>query len=283
MAIVAHAPAPEEDAPSEDLENLTQPAVTVVALVTEALLATPPRVPEPPIDLALVARVFAPYGPLLSRRGKVEVRWMPGPDTAVVSVVPGDVSAERVTRLAARLTPALMATATPKRVERLSLHDSAGVIVLTPLDGSILAAASGRPGAAALLEILSMRAVPGRGGRPADAVTPAARIDVEVTGAHPIPVETVSARFDVCAPGNVPAFVIGEFAGHLISAIADDGAGLGTLHSLSVIIDTQRLVIHPVYPAARPPRFVAVVGGPEPSGLLRRRAEHVARALREAS
>src|SRR5262249_33418312 len=168
-------------------------------------------------------------------------------------------------------------------VERLSLHDSGGVIVLTPLDGAILAAASRRRGALALLEILSTRAAPRSGGQASDAMASPGSAEVDAMGSRPVHVETPSARFDVFAPDDFPAAVIGELAGHLLSAIVADEGGLETLHSVTVSLGPQRLAIRPVHPAARPPRFVAVVGGPEPSGLLGRQAERVARGLREAS
>jgi hypothetical protein len=75
----------------------------------------------------------------------------------------------------------------------------------------------------------------------------------------------------------------GELAGRLLAAIAADGGRTCALHALNVNLRTHRLMVQPVRLDARPPRFVAVVGGPERPGLLGRRAERAARALREAS
>ena len=75
---------------------------------------------------------------------------------------------------------------------------------------------------------------------------------------------------------------LAELAGRLLAAIADEGAGR-ILHTLSVDLRDRRLMVHPVSPYVRPPRFVAMVGGQDLPGALGRRAERAARALREVS
>jgi hypothetical protein len=97
-------------------------------------------------------------------------------------------------------------------------------------------------------------------------------------------VETPTAWVDVVAPPEIDAEPVGMLAARLVTALADgEVAGAAELHTLNVELSAHRLVIQPGRPDARPPRFVAVVGGPERPGLLGRRAERAARALREAS
>ena len=246
---------------------------------------TPPWAAEPPVDPYLVARLFEPYGPLLSRDRMVLVDWTPGPDAAVLCAAPRGMLRDQVIRLGARLARALDAGAGPSApgpVRRLSLRGRDAVVVLTPLDGAVLVAASRRRGALALLEVLSARVVPGAIRGTPDAAgedAPATIPDIAVSGATRV--ETPAAIVDVLAPDGVGAAAMGELAGRLLAAIsAADGP---VPDSLSVDFGPHRLMVHPVHPDARPPRFVAVVGGPERPGLLGRRTEQAARALREAS
>jgi hypothetical protein len=246
-----------------------------------------PSVAGPPLDLDLVVRSFARYGPLLSRDRLVVVDWVPGPDANVVCVAPRDLPRGRVVRLAGCLMPvveAAEARSTAGPIRRLSLLGADGVVVLTPLNGAVLVAAARRPGALALLEALSARVVPGRGGSeaaaPASDAAPAA-VDASVAGA--VRVAVPGATLDVITPAGIAAASVGGLAGRLLDAIAADGGGPDALHALSVDLDTFRLMVHPVDPNSSPPRFVAVVGGPERPGLLGRRTERAARALREAS
>jgi hypothetical protein len=96
--------------------------------------------------------------------------------------------------------------------------------------------------------------------------------------ARAVRVATPTAWVDVVAPQGIEAETAGALAGRLVAALTD-----GDFHALSVDLPVHRLVIHPVHPHARPPRFLAVVGGPERPGLLGCRAEQAARTLREAS
>jgi hypothetical protein len=80
----------------------------------------------------------------------------------------------------------------------------------------------------------------------------------------------------------VDAAALGELAGRTLAAIPAAGDRL-VLDSLCIDVGAHRLMVHPVHPDARPPRFVAVVGGPERAGLLGRRTARAARAIREAS
>src|SRR5262249_21086092 len=91
MPVVTQAPASGESLPWEDLEGLAQSVAAVAAAPPEAPVVAPSHVAASPIDLALVARVFAPYGRLLSRQGKVRVEWMPDSDASIVWVAPEDV------------------------------------------------------------------------------------------------------------------------------------------------------------------------------------------------
>lgn len=133
--------------------------------------------------------------------------------------------------------------------------------------------------------MLSARVVPDGGGSAAAAhasdAAPTAVVDTSVTGA--VRVETPGAMLDVLAPAGIAAAPIGDLAARLLTAMATDGGGPGAFDTLSVNLGTHRLMVHPVQPFARPPRFVAVVGGAERPGLLGRRAERAARMLREAS
>jgi hypothetical protein len=207
---------------------------------------------------------------------------------AIVCVAPRDISRDRVFHLAARLVRALEAAqprSTPGPIRRLSLRGPDGVVVLTLLESAVLVAATRRRGALALLEVLSARVVPdvGRSEAAAQAsdAASAAAVDTSVAGA--VRVETSGAMLDVLAPAGLAAASMGQLAGRLLAAIAADGGGPGVFDTLTVNLGTHYLMVHPVQPLARPPRFVAVVGGAERPGLLGRRAERAARALREAS
>jgi hypothetical protein len=247
--------------------------------------APAPLAAEPPLDPYVVARLFEPYGPLLSSDRTVRVDWTPGPAGGVVTVAPPAISRERVVRLAGCLAQALGVGGPPAQgepVQRLALRGPEEVVVLTPLQGGVLVAATARPGALALLEVLSARAVPGPlGGPPAEApaMAPAA---VEVSISDAVRVETPAATVDVLAPAGLDAALVGGLACRLIGAIADAG-GDDELEALTVDLGAHRLMVCPVRADTRPPRFVAVVGGPERPGLLGRRTERAARALREAS
>jgi hypothetical protein len=94
--------------------------------------------------------------------------------------------------------------------------------------------------------------------------------------------ETPAATLDVLAPPGVAGTSIGELARRLLAALAADG-GAPALDLLSLDFGNHRLMLHAVDLETRPPRFVAVVGGREPSGLLGARTERGARRLREAS
>jgi hypothetical protein len=246
---------------------------------------TPAWAAEPPVDPYLVARLFEQYGPLLSRDRMVLVDWTPGPEAAVLCAAPRGMLRDQVIRLGARLARALDAGAglsAPGPVRRLSLRGRDAVVVLTPLDGAILVAASRRRGALALLEVLSARVVPGAiRAMPAAAGDDAPATISDVATSCATRVETPAAIVDVLAPDGVGAAAMGELAGRLLAAIA--AADGPVPDSLSVDLGPHRLMVHPVHPDARPPRFVAVVGGPERPGLLGRRTEQAARALREAS
>jgi hypothetical protein len=290
-----------------------------ISMTTEAIAAAPPSTgetlerelprAEPPIDLDLVARVFGPYGPLLSRDRAVVVDWAPGPDVAVVCVAPREMSRDHVVRLAIRLARVLDAREGPSALDpigRLSLQGSDGVVVLTPLDGAVLVAAARRRGALALLEVLSRRVGRPEGRQEPEDGEPGVAVPASAAGpalvdlrpvldgpppgggdsavARAVRVATPTAWVDVIAPPGIEAESVGALAGRLVAALADgEAAGAADLHALSVDLPAHRLVIHPVHPYARPPRFVAVVGGPERPGLLGRRAERAARTLREAS
>ena len=280
---------PETETAVED-EPRTADAALAMETAAPRVPATEftPRAMEPPFNLDLVTRAFEPYGPLLSRDRLVAVDWTPGPDVAIVCVAPRDISRDRVVHLAARLVRVLEATevrSTPGPIRRLSLRGPDGVVVLTPLEGAVLVAATHRRGALALLEVLSARVVPDGGGSAAAAqasdAAPAAVVDTPVAGA--VRVETPGAILDVLAPAGIAVAPFGQLAGRLLAAIAADGGGPGVFDTLSVNLGTHRLMVHPVKPLARPPRFVAVVGGTERPGLLGRRAERAARALRAAS
>jgi hypothetical protein len=241
--------------------------------------------PDPPLNLYIVARLFEPYGSLLSRDGTVLVDWVPHPDSAVVCAAARDVSRERLVRLGGRLARALTgagASSTSIPVRRLSLRSSDGVAVLTPLDGGILVAAARRPGAAALLEVLSARVVPGPLGVEASAAESGDGLAAEIRVTDAVRVETSAATLDVLAPTAADAESLGELAGRLLQAIAEDDDDRMPV-TLSVDLEARRLMVHPVLPSGRPPRFVAVVGTGEAPGLLWRRAKRAARALRAAS
>jgi hypothetical protein len=310
LELVAEAPASSGDMPEDG-----SPGLTDLALATEAAVPgvsateAPSPATEPPLDLDLVARVFAPYGPLLSRDRVVVVDWTPGPDVAVVCVAPKEMSRDHVIRLAARLAHGLTAPearSAPGPVRGLSLRGPQGVVVVTPLEGAVLVAAARRRGALALLEVLSRRVghperreESGNGG-PGVAVpvsvTGPALVDLRAGAQGPPPgaedpaiastvrVETPTAWVDVVASPQVEAEPVGMLAARLVTALADgEVAGAAEFHTLSVELSAHRLVIHPIHLDARPPRFVAVVGRPERPGLLGRRAEQAARTLREAS
>ena len=272
-----------------------------VAQTTEP--EAPARAAEPPVDLDRVARTFGPYGALLSRDRAVAVDWTPA--SAVVYVASREVSPDRVLRVAGRLAEA-GATPAPGPIRRLSLRSHDGVLVLTPLDGGVLVAASRRRGALALLEVLSRR-VAHPDGRdhpagvvpgvvlPSSAAGPAL-VDLRPAAERLAPrgddpavrsavrVKTPSAWVDVVAPHGTDAEPLGALAGRLVGALIDgETAGAADLHSLSVDLPAHQLVIQPIHPHASPPRFVAVVGGSESPGLLGLRAERAARTLREAS
>jgi hypothetical protein len=246
---------------------------------------TPPRAAEPPLDPYLVAKLFEPYGPLLSSDRTVLVDWTPGPDAAVLCAAPRGMRRDEVISLGARLARVLDAgtgSSAPGPVRRLSLRSRDAVVVLTPLEGAVLVAAARRRGALALLEVLSGRVVPGAiRGTPDTASEDASPTIPDITVSGATRVETPTAIVAVLAPDGVEASAMGELAGRLLAAISTaDGP---VFDSLSVDLGPHRLMVHPVHPDARPPRFVAVVGGRERPGLLGRRAEHAARALREAS
>ncbi|HWC03131.1 MAG TPA: hypothetical protein VHF87_10180 [Methylomirabilota bacterium] len=307
---VAASPPSVGDALDDDLPQVTEVAAAApVPVPAIPAPAVPPPPAEPPLDLDRIARVFAPYGPLLSRDRAVVVDWTPGPDLAVVCVAPREISRDRVLRLAARLAGVLGVVAEPAvpgLVGRLSLRARDGVVVLTPLDDAVLVAAARRPGALALLEVLSRRVGrPEEGEEPGDgepggplpsSAAGPALVDLRPALAHLAPPEedaaarrtvrvvTPTAWFDVVAPQGIEAEPVGRLAGRLVAALADGGAaGAADLHTLHVEFPAHRLAIHPVHPHTSPPRFVAVVGGLEPRGLLGRRAEQFARELREVS
>jgi hypothetical protein len=147
----------------------------------------------------------------------------------------------------------------------------------------MLVAAASRPGAAALLEVLSTRVVPGPlGGDPAAGRSSAAPVTREIGVSEAVRVETPAARVDVLAPADVAAPPLGELAGRLLAALGEEG-GDGAVRILGVDLGSHRLIVHPVPGHGRPPRFVALVGGPELPGLLGRRAERAARTFREVS
>jgi hypothetical protein len=308
-------PEPDSDGPvsTQDVPEDGLPPAVAMALVLEAAApdsppteAAPPATEEPPLDLDRVARVFAQYGPLLSRDRVVVVDWTPGSDAAVVSVAPREVSRDRVVHLAARLARGLeAAVAAPSMlgpVRRVSFHGPEGVVVVTPLAGAVLVAAARRRGALALLEVLSQRvarlegreepthggpgvAVPASPDGPAPTdIGPAPEGPPPVaggpTGACTVRVETPMAWVDVVASPEIEAEYVGTLAGRLLAALADATADF---HTVSVDLPAHRLVIHPVHPHARPPRVAAVVGGLERPGLLRCRAERAACVLRDAS
>jgi hypothetical protein len=290
LALVPPAPVTPEDAVPDDVRHAASAVMAPMPVETAVppmpVVAAVPRVARPPLDLDLVTRAFAPYGPLLSRDREVQVEWIPGPGLPVVCVAPREMSRDRVTRLAARLRSALDSAPPrpgPEAVRRLSLRDSGDVIVLTPLDGAVLAAAARRRGAVALLEAISARLAPAAGDRASDARTPDALAAVTVGGSSGVHVETSAAALEVFAPAEVDAVPVGELVGRLLAALAADGGGLETLQDLTVSLGACRLAVHPVHPAGHPPRFVLVVGGSESPGLLGRRAERAARALRVAS
>jgi hypothetical protein len=256
-----------------------------------ALPPAPPVVPvvpvEPPLDVRAVARVFEAYSPLLSRDSAVLVDWARGSETAVVCVATREIARPRMVELAGRLWRALAASGSASALEpvrRLTIHDAAGVAVLTPLDGGMLAAAARRPGAAALLEVLSARAAAGSGPRAEGTVGEANGVSVprEIRLLDAVRVDAPAASVEVLAPADVDAQSVGELTGRLLAALVIDGDDRG-LRSLGVDLGAHRLVMHPIHPIGRPPRFVAVVGGAELPGLLGRRAAHAAQALREAS
>jgi hypothetical protein len=192
---------------------------------------------------------------------------------------------DQAIRLGARLARVLDAGAGPSApgpVRRLSLRSRDGVVVLAPLDGAVLVAASRRRGALALLEVLSARVVPGPIRGPLDTVgdDPAPTIP-DISASRATRVETSTATIDVLAPDGMEATALGELAGRLLAAISQTAAAAPD--ALSVDLGLHCLMVHPVHPDARPPRFVAVLGGRERSGLLGRRTEQAARALRAAS
>jgi hypothetical protein len=313
---VASVPAPAEAVATPEAEAIAQAALHVVAEAPstgdreiEVAVTPEPEAParaaEPPLDLELVARTFGPYGALLSRDRAVSVDWTPVPAPAVVCVAPREMSRGRMVRLAGRLTET-GATPTPGPIRRLSLRSHEGVLVLTPVAGGVLVAASPRRGALALLEVLSRRVAHPDGRDHTEGVEPGmvfpwsaagpALVDLrpEPAGLPPrdddpalrsaVRVTTPSAWVDVVAPPGTDAESLGALAGRLVGMLIDgDPAGAVDLHSLSVDLPAHRLVIRPVHPHASPPRFVTVVGGSEPPGLLGLRAERAARTLREAS
>ena len=251
-----------------------------------ALPAAPPMLPpaplptEPPVDPYVVARLFEPYGSLLSRAGAVLVDWMPGPHAAIVCAAPRELSRERLVELADRLAPVLaVGSDGAGPVRRLTLRGPEGVAVFTPLEGGILVAGARRPGALGLLEVLSARVVPGPRGS-GDAPVPPAPVESLASAA--VRIETPVARLDVLAPAGVAAASVGELVGALLAAIAGESRE-PVAHTIGVDLGAHRLVVEAVHPDARPPRFVAVVGGAEPPGLLGRRTERTVRALREVS
>ncbi len=284
---------PEPAPTGEIVEAETRPpaaAVPIMALPAAsrpaALPPAPPAAPvEPPLDLVAVARVFEPYGSLLSREGAVQVDWKPTPHGSVVCAAPRDVMSAPAIDLAERLAAAMSGQAAPESlsaVRRVSIRAPGRVVVLTRLAGGVLAAVATRPGALALLEVLSGRAVAGMPETDTDA--PArhpGRGVYEPAVSDTVRVETPAASLDVDAPAGVDAAACGELAGRVLATVFDDGGD----HALRVVVDVggRRLTVHPVHAEARPPRYVVVVGGAEPPGLLGRRAERAARALRAAS
>jgi hypothetical protein len=238
-----------------------------------------PRAATPPLDLDLVARTFAPYGPLLSRERVVQVHWVPDAAVPVICVAPRDMSRDRIARLAARMLAA--GGEGPEPLRRLALRGPEGVIVLTPLDGPGLATASRRPGAVALLEALSSRLVAGDG--PASAEAPDASGAASVSALSGVQVETSAATLEIFAPSEVAVAPVAELIGRLLAALAVDGIGPETLQDLTVSLGAHRVVVQPVHSATRPPRFVVVVGETRFPGRLGRRAERAARAVHIAS
>lgn len=279
---IAALPVSTGDTRADELPAPTDVAPVVQPSVPAAPAAHAPLplcAMRPPVDPYLVARLFEPYGPLLSRDRTVLVDWTPGPGAAVLCAAPRGAFRDEAVRLGARLGHALDTGSAP--VRRLSLRGPDGVVVLTPLDGAVLVAAARRPGALALLEVLSARVVPGPIRGKADAAREDATPALEVLVSGATRVATPAAIIDVLAPDGVPAAATGELAGRLLATVAAaEGPALDTL---SVDLGSHRLMVHPVHPNARPPRFVAVVGAPDRPGLLGRRTERAARALREAS
>jgi hypothetical protein len=279
---LALVPAPPPAAPAAP-EPVALPSPSIPDIRDDA--RTPPRAVEPPVDSHMVARLFEPYGPLLSRDRTVLVDWTPGPDAAVLCAAPRGPFREQVVSLGGRLSRVLDGEAlarVPGSIRRLSLRGQDGVVVITPLAGALLVAAARRRGALALLEVLSERVVPGPiSGEPnagSEGVS-AGTLDASVSGATRV--ETATAIVNVLAPDRVPATPIGELAGRLLAVVLAPGGP--ALESLTVDLGPYHVMVHPVHPDARPPRFVAVVGGGERPGLLGRRTERAARALREAS
>jgi hypothetical protein len=187
--------------------------------------------------------------------------------------------------LAGRLAGAMSGQAASESlasVRRVSIRASDRVAVITRVTGGVLAAVAPRPGALALLEVLSGRAAHGMPDAGADAPErQAGRAVHEPAVSDVVRVETPAASLDVDAPTGTDAVACGELAGRVLAAVVDDGGD----RALRIVVDVgeRRLVVHPVHPEARRPRFVVVVGGSEPPGLLGRRAERAARALRAAS
>jgi hypothetical protein len=280
VAAAPPAPSPVTLAPRSDAVHQAS-----VPLPTEARAEDLPaeesarRTATPPLDLDLVARAFAPYGPLLSRDRAVQVHWVPDADVPVVCVAPRDMSRDRIARLAARMLAA--GGEGPEPLRRLALRDPEGVIVLTPLDGAVLATASRRPGGVALLEALSARLVAGDGAASAEA--PDASGATAVSAQSGVQVETSAATLEIFAPSEVAVTAVGQLIGRLLAALAVDGIGPETLQDLAVSLRAHRVAVQPVHSATRPPRFVVMVGETRCPGLLGRRAERAARAVRIAS
>ena len=197
------------DALADPMEHRASPAPASKATVSSMSIAdVAPSIASPPLDLDLVARVFAPYGPLLSRDREVQVDWTPGPDVPLVCVAPRDMSRARIARLAALMLAVGEGAAEP--VRRLSLRGPEGVIVLTSLDGAVLATASRRSGAVALLEALSARLGPAAGDDAASGQARDASGAAVDPGPNGVRVETSAAALEVFGPAEIAAVSIGE-------------------------------------------------------------------------
>jgi hypothetical protein len=258
-----------------------------------------------PAEAAEARRIVALLAPIASF--DVSVQMVDG--VTVFAMASPTVAQETTVAAAGLALPLLMDRRLPGPVEQLTLRGPETALVLTPLGGSreggpVLAAAAGRGGGLALLEILCRRAAAERA-RP----TAAPRLDAVPAVGHGLAQSPVPSRaaalpagltafgdvsvsvlrnadseavfyFFLPAGGDVPA--VGAFAQDL-EAVMRKAAGSGAVFRTAILRSRDTLLVIQPEEIGHGRSIVIVAGGPVTRpGLAYRQVERAAAMLMSA-